>query len=41
LKAIKDGDIEDIGEIQEDPDPEMAQEWIDNLYFVDTTGYVI
>ena len=41
LKAIEDGDIEDTGEIQEDPGTEMVQEWIDNLYYVDTTGHVI
>ena len=31
----------DANEIQEDPDTEMAPEWIDNLYYVDTTGDVI
>jgi hypothetical protein len=40
LKAIEDGDIEDTDEIQEDSDSEMAQEWIDNLYYVDTIGHV-
>ncbi|KAL2695006.1 hypothetical protein AAEP93_008375 [Penicillium crustosum] len=38
LKAIEDGDIEDSGEIQGETGAEMANEWIDGLYYVDLEG---
>ncbi|KAJ5873111.1 hypothetical protein N7455_003654 [Penicillium solitum] len=41
LKAIEDGDIENPGEIENDTSAEMAQDWIDDLYCVDTEGDAI
>lgn len=41
LKAIADGEIEDIGEIGSDHDEERPREWIDDLYCIDLEGDAI
>jgi hypothetical protein len=41
LKAIEDGDIENSGGIEDGTSAEKAQDWIDDLYCVDTEGDAI
>lgn len=41
LKAIQEGDIEDAGDIEGDIDRERPQEWIDDIFCIDTEGDAI